>query len=256
MNKYLRHILIYPILYLLIGLLLYLFQRQLLYYPSEYLQHNYPVLALQNQGEHIEIVKINPKQDQAVIYFGGNNETVLSSAYDLSQILPEYSLYLFNYRGYSGSTGTASEQAIYSDAMALYQQLSRQHTHISLIGRSLGSGVASYLAAHTNIDKLVLITPYDSIESLAQSRFIIYPMHWLIKDKYNSLERVPAISAPTLILLAEQDKIVPHSHSQRLIQAFPSEQIQVKTIKNSSHSNIVYQSAYLNTLKAYFKPKH
>lgn len=251
MKPWQQRLLAYSSLYLLVGALLYGFQRHLLYFPSEYLQHNYPELQLHNADVTINIVVLNPGQEKALIYFGGNAETVLNSAYDLLVNLPDYSLYLFNYRGYSGSTGKPSEAGIYADALLLYQYLQPRHRSISLIGRSLGSGVATYVAAHAEIEKLILITPFDSIEHLAQDRFMLYPMRILLKDKFDSQARVPMIRAQTRVILAANDKIVPQKNSQNLIQAFPAAQIKFSSIAGTQHNDIIYHPAYLTALKQY-----
>ncbi len=246
-----RRLLIYPLIYLVIGFLLFIFQRSLLYFPSEALQHNYASFKLENAGEHIEVIVLNPGKARAVIYFGGNAENVLDAAYDFGQALPEYSLYLFNYRGYGGSTGRPSEAAIYADAELVIQQLQAQHQRIALIGRSLGSGVATYLAARYPIEKLLLITPYDSIEALAQQRFLIYPMRVLLQDKFKSIEHVAKIHAPTLIITAGQDKVIPKAHSDHLIKAFVGKPLSVVDIAAAQHNDIVFYPEVLHSIQVF-----
>ncbi|NNJ92505.1 MAG: alpha/beta hydrolase, partial [Gammaproteobacteria bacterium] len=125
------------------------------------------------------------------------------------------------------------------------------HDAISVIGRSLGSGIATYLAAHREIDKLVLITPFDSVESLAQARYSLYPVSLLLKDKYRSIDWVKKIDSPTLILLAELDFVVPAEHSQRLIEHFLEQLITVKTFKGLGHNNISLLPDYFLELRKF-----
>jgi len=72
---------------------------------------------------------------------------------------------------------------------------------------------------------MVLITPYDSILHLAQDKYPIYPISLMLKDKYNSVNRIKNIKSATLIILAEYDEIIPKKYSKKLIEAFPSSQL-------------------------------
>ena len=99
---------------------------------------------------------------------------------------------------------------------------------------------------------MALITPYDSIKSLGQSKFIIFPVFLLLKDKYDSLSRVKHIQAQTIALVAENDEVIPNKHSLRLINEFPPEQITAITINNSGHNDISYKEEYYQHLKDFF----
>ncbi len=98
--------------------------------------------------------------------------------------------------------------------------------------------MATYVAAHREVSKLALITPFDSIVNVAQDRYPLYPVAWLLDDKYDSLNRIERIKAKTFIVLAQNDKVVPEKRTQELINAFNSEQLQVRIIKNRGHVDI------------------
>ncbi|MFM2003805.1 MAG: hypothetical protein RI963_3231, partial [Planctomycetota bacterium] len=117
----------------------------------------------------------DPGQDAlpagAVIYFGGNAEEVDRSADDYAAAFPRHAIYLMNYRGYGGSQGGPSKAALHRDAAALYEYVASRHGTIVVIGRSLGSGVAVRLAVSNRVDRLILITPFDSIVNVARGLF-------------------------------------------------------------------------------------
>ena len=240
------------LLYMAAAAWLYLKQRSLLYFPSPAVDTQYDQMTIQNGEERIHITVTNPGQAHALLYFGGNGEAVAAGADVFAKALPDYTTYLVDYRGYGRSTGKPTEAAILSDALLIYDTIKPKHQDISLFGRSLGTGVACYVAAQKEVEKLVLITPYDSIESVARDRYPIFPLSLLIKDKYDSLRRVPRIHAKTIILIAEHDTVVPKKHAYRLAEAFPPGQIEVHEIEGSHHNDIAETEAYHQILKRFF----
>ena len=226
-----------------------MYQRDVLYYPSPQYNHHYQSKTFHNENETIEVIVLNEGKENGIIYFGGNGESIVHSAPDHLKNFPQHTVYLVNYRGYGGSSGTPDEQGIYSDALHIYDQLKPQHKTISVIGRSLGSGVATYIGSKREINKMGLITPYDSIESIAKFHYPIFPTSLLITDKYDSIGRIKNIKAKTLIILAENDSIIPLENSERLINKFPPQQIKVEVIKNSGHNNLSRTKKYHALLK-------
>ncbi|WP_305908836.1 alpha/beta fold hydrolase [Methylomarinum sp. Ch1-1] len=231
--------------YLLFGIFLYCFQHAFLYYPTPLVKnHGLIETDFRINGDIIKTFVVNPGHDAAVLYFGGNAESVGYNAHYFKASLPERSVYLINYRGYGGSTGQPSEAALYSDALHIYDELARRHASIAVIGRSLGSAVATYLAAERNIEKLVLVTPFDSIEQVAQKKFPVYPISWILTDKYDSLARAARINADVLILVAGNDRIIRPCHSYHLIAAFPDPQVDVHVLSDSNHNSISRRGEY------------
>ena len=250
MNKKIREIMIYIItIYVVVGLFLYIFQRKLIYLPTQKIPHRFEKIQLQNKNVTLEIIVLNPNKDEAIIYCGGNAEGVIYNAEDFLTTLPSKTFYLLNYRGYGGSSGSPSEKGIYSDVVLLFDNIHKNHKKIHVMGRSLGTGVATYLASKRSIEKMILISPYDSIKSIAQNRFPIYPIFLLLNDKYESIMRVSDIKAETLILIAENDKVIPKKHSIRLFNEFPPEQIIYKIIFDAGHNDISLKIEYYEQIK-------
>jgi pimeloyl-ACP methyl ester carboxylesterase len=237
------------LLYLSVCALLFFAQRSLLYFPTpESSLSDSASISLRTAGETLRIWTRPADGPDAVIYFGGNAEDVSSNFGAFSKALPKRNLYLVNYRGYGGSTGSPSEVALFSDALAVYDWVHEKHPNISVVGRSLGSGVATYLASARKVDRLVLVTPYDSIENVAKKRFPIFPISLLLKDKFNSLPRVRSITAKTLVILAENDEVIPRENSDALIAQFPSDQVAIKVIHGTAHNSIGLSPAYFELI--------
>ena len=224
--------------YVLLCALVFIYQRNFLYFPTPKYNHPYPTLNFHNENETIKVIVLNKGKENAILYFGGNGEAVLNNAQEFIHDFPYHTVYLVNYRGYGGSSGNPTEDAIYADALHIYDELKLRHKRISIIGRSLGTGVATYVGAERNVHKISLITPFDSIENVAKTHYPIFPVALLLKDKHDSIPRVNRIKAPILIMLAEFDKVIPFEHSKRLIDAFPPAQISARTIANTGHNDI------------------
>ena len=187
---------------------------------------------------------------KALIYFGGNGEDVVTALDSFSRTFPDHALFLVDYRGYGGSSGKPSEEAIQADAVRLFDLVHREHPDIALIGRSLGSGVAIRLAAQRPATRLVLVTPYDSIAELAARQFPYVPVRWLLTDRYESFRHAPDIRIPTLLLMADRDEVIPRDSTERLFARFAPGIATLTTIARSGHNTISDRPQYLESLRA------
>lgn len=242
------------ILYFLVGILLYFFQRDLLYYPTPKEHYSFKKETFVNKEQSSNVIVLNQGQQKAVIYFGGNGEQVYYSADVLKEALPSYTVYLIDYRGYGWSNGTPTQEGIFSDAVYLYDQLKSRHKEIHLLGRSLGTGVASYLASQRDVIKMALVTPFDSILKVAQNYYPYYPVDMMLKDRYNSIGYLSEKSpVQVLIVMAGDDEVIPRQSTLNLYESLPKFKTKLKTIQEAGHNNISSISDYYETLREYFE---
>ena len=239
------------IIYLSVAAYLFFLQRNFIYFPTPEITHPYPEISYSLDTAVVKVVVLNKENKKAILYFGGNGEAVERTALEFGQRYSNQAIYLVKYRGYGGSTGKPTEEKLYSDALNVFDDLSKQHTEISVIGRSLGSGIATYLASKRNIQKLVLVTPFDSAESVAQKSFPIFPMFILLKDKYDSVSRVGEIEAKTLLLVAENDNIIKKHHSIKLAKSFHLTKPKMVVIANTGHNTISSNPEYIEILSQF-----
>lgn len=238
--------------YLGMGIYLYLAQRSFMYFPvAENPAGDGAFQLVTDDGESLKIWVVGEGKGSAVIYFGGNAEDVYGNAEGFRSALPEHTVYLVNYRGYGGSSGSPTEAGLFADALDIYDTLRDQHQHIAVIGRSLGSGVAIYLASKRNVDHLVLATPHDSALAIAQRMYPVYPLSLLLKDKYKSIDYAPGVQAPTLIVLAEYDRIIPRKHSSRLAAAFAPGLVQQVIIGGAGHNGLSGHQQYWGAFRRF-----
>jgi len=220
------------VIYTLIALGMYLFQRRLLYLPSDVPQ--YPTSRTLEQIDHQRlttedgeqiIIWSHPAQNSepTVVYFHGNAGSV-ENRIDKYRALTDqgFGLLALSYRGYGGSTGTPTEQGLYTDARTIIQHALAQGipTHdIVLYGESLGSGVAVQMATEYPVGAVVLEAPYTSVAGRAKELYPWLPVEWLIKDRFDSIKKVAQIEAPVLIFHGEMDTTMPVHHGKTLFEA-------------------------------------
>ena len=166
---------------------LFFFQRSLIYFP----QPRSAGAAAQRialptpVGDGLATTRPSSGAD-ALLYFGGNAEDVSLSLRGFAAAFPEHAIVLVHYRGYGGSAGSPSEAALIEDGLVWFDKVRAEHPNVTLVGRSLGSGVAVRVAAQRSVARLVLVTPYDSLEDLAASQFPMFPVRWLLRGERNS----------------------------------------------------------------------
>ena len=211
--------------YLVLVLLMYFFQRQMLYKPSiEPENSNYEVLIIDSKGLKIIVLVNNSQLEQSVIYFGGNGENVYEAPQRMQSAFEGRAAYYVNYPGYGGSGGAPTESTIIQAAKDVYAYVTAHHHSVALVGRSLGTGVAIKLASEYIVPKLVLISPYDSIADLAFNHYPFFPARLLIKDKFENISQAAKISSKILNIIAAEDTVIPLQHSQKFIDALKSTQ--------------------------------
>ncbi len=235
--------------YVLIAIAFYSAQRKFLYFPQS------PSTIFGKKNFEININQeafsgwvLNEGQSKALVYYGGNAENIEANIPFFQDSLADYTVYLIPYRGYGGNPGSPSEEALYSDALSIIESIKPKYDSISLMGRSLGSGIATYVAANTDIDTLILVTPFDSVENVAREIYWMFPVSLLIKDRYASIGRVQDISAQTHIFIAEYDRVIPKQRSDSLAAEFGS-RAQSVIIKEANHNNISEYPDYVSALK-------
>lgn len=259
---------------ILIGLLallalLYFLQDKLIFFPQKLSKEEADRLS--KRYSHIENINLKtgnnisikgwlvknsllPKSP-LIIYFGGNAEELSYLIYYADKV-KGWSLTLINYRGYGLSEGKPSEKDLYADAVSIYDYFSKRddidNTRIVLIGRSLGTGVATYLAQMRPVKALILVSPYDSIISIGKHHYPFLPVNLLLRHRFDSLSRAPLISAPLLVITAADDKIIPLKHSKKLAEKWGGPH-SFKIIEGEDHNTIQDNSEYWKTINEFLE---
>jgi fermentation-respiration switch protein FrsA (DUF1100 family) len=220
----------------LIGLL-WLFQRRMIYFP---LDHDVPPAAEMLAGAedlHFEtadglrlggwFVPARGAATATVLVFNGNAGNRSYRA-PLAASLAErgIAVMLFDYRGFGGNPGHPSERGLLADARAARSALEARPdvdpARVFFFGESLGAAVALALAVERPPAGVVLRSPFTSLADVGKEHYPFLPVRSLLQDRYPSLQRVPSLSCPLLVLAGRRDLIVPAAQSRALFEAAPA----------------------------------
>ena len=242
-------------------------QDSLLYYPvtrvgalpptpDGYLIDQLAVRA--DDGVELRGWLVRPKVAPAAIlfYYGGNAEEV-SSLIAMAPRFGDRAVALVNYRGYGESAGRPSETALFADALTVFDKLAARSdidkTRVALMGRSLGSGVAVHVAAHRSVDRVVLVSAYDSVADVARVHFPAALVRFVLLDRYDSAALAPNIDAPLLAIAGGHDTIIPASHSRRLYELWRGNK-QWLELPRAGHNDLQEYPEYWRTIAAFLRP--
>ena len=185
-----------------------------------------------------------------VLYFGGNAEEVSWLLEELPRHATGAAWLLMDYRGYGSSGGAPSERALHADALAWYDRYAQDGTRIFVFGRSLGSGVAVRLAAERRVDRLVLVTPFDSMVELGRRHYPFLPVGLLLKHRFDSLSYAPQLDAPLLCIVASHDDIIPPHHAKRLYDTWRGAKRWLAL--GAGHNDIDHHPDYWPSIREFF----
>lgn len=230
---------------------LYFGQRSLLYHPDATVPvpavHGVPEMtALRipvGNGLDIFCWWYPPAHESnaTIVYFHGNAGHIGERAYKVRPLIDAgHGVLLTTYRYNAGSGGLPSEAALIADAHRAADHVSAQGVapeRTVFYGESLGSGIAIALAAERQCGGLVLETPYSSVAEVAQGHYWYAPARWLLRDKFDSMDRIGRIRAPLLLFHGDADTTIPIRFARHLFDAAP-EPKEGQFLPGGAHTNL------------------
>ena len=219
------------LIYLSITAILYFSQRNLLYHPSE---NNYSGDQLTvtidkvkiTTEDNLELLAWYHEKDiinfKTILYLHGNAGSLENRIHKINHFEDiNINFLLLSWRGFSGNKGQPTEQGLYIDAKAAIKWLKEkgiENQNIIIYGESLGTGIATEIAQNKNYAGVILESPFTSMIEAGSSKYPIFPIKLLLKDKYESNKKIKNIKSPILIMHGEQDRIVPFRMGKKLYE--------------------------------------
>jgi len=209
---------IFPVL-LFVVFLIFLscsISRKYLYYSSkvsnerlEYIQRNFAnvketnIILKNGIKLHGWLIEKDLISYPTILCFGGNGEEVSYNIEQFNQKL-DANILLMNYRGYGLSSDSPTEKRIKEDAVVIFNYFISNYDirreNIIAFGRSLGTGIAAHLAVMEGLQKVILVSPYDSIEDISKSYIPKFLVKFLVADKYRTIDIADQISGSVLVI--------------------------------------------------------
>ncbi len=241
--------------YLLLHLLFYTFQKQIVFQPdrlhSSYsfnFNDSFEEFFIPVGTEKINALyfKTEKEKNGVILYLHGNSDNLSRwGKYAVDFTSRGYDVLMIDYRGYGKSDGTVTEENIYEDAQVAFEWLSNQfdQRQIVIYGRSLGSAPATYLAAKNDAKMLVLETPFENIECIGEDKLPLISYFFPSRVNFPNDQYIQRVDYPIFIFHGTADYIVPYECAKGLEQ-FLKPQDQFFTIEGGGHKN-------LNEFKSY-----
>jgi hypothetical protein len=151
-----------------------------------------------------------------------------------------YRVILAEYPRYGGRKGELGEEAFVKDGSETVRlAFVKYGDPLFVLGESLGCGVAAAIAKETSvkIDGIILITPWDTLESVARSKFPFLPVRWLLKDRYDSIDNLKSFKGRIAVVGAGRDELIPIRHAQNLYHSLSGEATRMWTIEAAGHND-------------------
>ncbi|MDA0966843.1 MAG: alpha/beta hydrolase [Rickettsiales bacterium] len=232
---------------------MFFFQRSLLYHPVKQMAYpknygmdvyNTEIITLKTEDDNATIAWFTPpkKNKPIMVYYHGNAGNLGDRAEKLKAFLNNtggYGQLAVSWRGYGGSSGSPTEQGLYSDARAAIDYLINKGykaEDIFLYGESLGTGAAVQMATEYPVKALILEAPFTSVSNRAAELYPYIPARLLLRDKYLSIDKIDSVKAPVLIFHGYLDNIMPIAHGRKMLEA-ANEPKEARFYENIGHTN-------------------
>jgi uncharacterized protein len=241
-------------------LLAYALQRTLIYYPSyarldtlESLAKREGLFAWRNADQNYIGWRTQDGRGFPVLILHGNAGHAFHRSHVVSRLRKAgitAPIYILEYPGYGARAGAPTENSLVAAALEAIDLLPRR---IVLLGESLGSGVACQAAVRRkeSVAGLVLLTPFDSLMSVARKHYPVVPSGLILKDRYQSSHALQEFQGPVSVIMADQDAIIPAESTRRLFESYSGPK-KLWRLPGSGHNEVLWDISDAD-LRAAFK---
>ena len=231
MNFLASILLIFVLIYFLVLISTYIFQRNLLYHPTE---NNYSgdkilvsieKIKIKTQ-DGIELISWfhnkNLNDYKTILFLHGNAGSLENRIHKINHFQNiNINFLIIAWRGFNGNEGKPTEKGLYEDAESAVSWLKSKgikESNIIIYGESLGTGVATEIAQNKNFAGIILESPFTSMIDAGKDKYPYLPVRLLLKDKYESDKKIKNINTPILIMHGKVDNIVPFHMGKKMYE--------------------------------------
>lgn len=229
-NIYIKSFFLLIVIYVGITVVVYFYQRKLLYHPfgaeitGEGLIHNFETINFKTSDNFVlkgwfHLKNFNKKTILFLHGNAGNLDNRIDKLNSLGSM--DINFLIISWRGYSGNSGNPSEAGLYKDVLGGIKWLNEKgisNDQIILYGESLGTAIATEVGQNKNFAGIILEAPFTSMVDMGQKIYPIFPVKFLLKDKYESENKIKNLKSPLLVLHGRKDKIVPFYMGEKIFE--------------------------------------
>ena len=239
------------LLFVVASLLVYLLQHKIIFAPQyynrrrlfkEYPERYIPLELEVERGVVLEGIVYEPEVEakKTMLYFGGREQDSVTLIAKFSLHYPHVRIIAFNYRAYGKSGGEPSEWAFHGDALKVYDYVSTHYEVPLLLGYSLGSNVAAYIATQRQPSALILVATFESVQALARSKKTPVPK-MLVRHRFETIHLMAHILIPFYMFVSEDDDFVPIKQPRKLKAAVRAGMlIDYKEFQGYNHAQLLF----------------
>jgi len=248
-------------LYVAVCAIMYLFQERLLFFPEKldasydyhgvYYSDFEEIFIPVEEGITLNGLLFKSSGDKGLVFFLHGNAGALNSWGTGADLYLDqgYDVFYLDYRGYGKSGGEIqSEKQFVADAQKAFDLMKERYAEDQIIisGTSIGSGLATQLAARNDPRYLVLTSPYQGLQELIREKYPFIPP-FLIKYKLQSHSYLSEINCPIFIFHGKQDKLIPCSHGEKL--AAQDNKVDLHVIDGFGHNDLLISPEYQREIR-------
>ena len=227
-NIYIKSVFLLIIIYVGVTAVIYFYQRKLLYHPfssqitGEGLMHTFETISF-NTSDNLKLkgwFHFKNSNKKTILFLHGNAGNLDNRIDKLNSLgNMNVNFLIIAWRGYSGNPGSPNEEGLYKDALGGINWLNEKgisNDQIVLYGESLGTAIATEIGQSINFAGIILEAPFTSMVDMGQKIYPIFPVKFLLKDKYETKKKIHNIKFPILIMHGKKDKIVPFYMGEKI----------------------------------------
>ena len=256
-KRYKIALIVFAIFYIFFGILLTVFQESIVYYPNsqdfESCQNFRDAQKITFNGTRMYVKDTD--KPIVVLYHGNAGSACDRKFYADIFSQAGYGYIIVEYAGYSNNVKKPSHELIKHDVKNVLEYINENHfSRITVVGESIGTGIASYHVSLQSPDKLLLISPFSDLADVAKNRFWFYPTSILVNNAFDNIANLSQYQNPITIIHGNNDSIIPHKLGQKLFTSLKTKKEFVIIVGAGHNDLFVYPETYTavtNFLKPY-----
>lgn len=205
-----------------------------------------PLEIVTKDGLSLEGVVYEPKKPHAtLLFFAGRSHDSVSLIQKLQVNYPNVRIITFNYRSYGTNKGSITEKNMLNDALHIAETVKKNYGEFYLMGFSIGSSLAAYVASNIDVKALFLIGAFDSISLVAREKFGFYIPEFFVRYKFPTVEFVQSVRSDTHLFVSQDDEITYIQNARRLSEKVNNLAF-YKEYPNLSHKELLWNQKVIN----------